>query len=807
MKYIQIIISAFIITNISFSAPPAIDNHIKVDQFGYRSTDQKIAVISNPIIGYNNSSPFTPGNNYQIRKWSDDAIVFSGAPVAWNGGATQAQSGDKVWWFDFSSVTAAGTYYVFDVSKNVGSYQFEINDNVYLNTLKQAMRVFYYQRCGTPKSAPYAGAGWTDAACHIGNLQDLDCRLYNNNVPSTSKNLSGGWHDAGDYNKYVNFTFEPMIDLLLGYKENASMWSTLDLNIPESGNGIPDILNEVKYELDWLLKMQTATGNGSVLSIVGVTNFGAGNPPSADHNQRFYGPASTSATLSASAIFALAAIQFNSIGQTAYAGTLQTAAINAWNWAVANPNITFYNSGSIGAGEQEVDNYGRLTRQMAASVFLYALTGNNTYKTYFDNNYTQMHMIQWTFAYPFEAAAQNMMLYYSSLGGATVSVANAIKNAYGNSMKNSSENLPAYLNKTDAYRAFLADQNYTWGSNTTKGRMGVMFNNMLVYNLDSVNNANYRNSALGYINYFNGVNPTAFCYLTNMGNQSADNSITEIYHEWFGDGSASGPPPGFVSGGPNPYYSLDGCCPSGCNPYNSLCNPSLVTPPLGQPMQKSYKDWNTSWPQNSWTITEPAIYTQATFARLISRFVSSSSSVQIKAVIQGFYDPDLNKMRRKDTLRAYLRNISSPYNIVDSSKAVIDSLTYNGSFFFGNAASGTYYIAIKHRNSIETWSKAGGEAYNPGTSLNFNFHLDSSKTYGKNVIRTDNSPKTYAVFSGDVNQDGNVDVLDLGIIDTDAYNFLAGYVRSDVNGNNIVDATDLSITDNNAFNFVSKMRP
>jgi len=111
-----------LLANISFAAPPVTDNHIKIDQFGYRTTDKKIAVISNPISGYNNNSPFTPGTNYQIKRWSDDAVVYSGTITAWNAGGTQSQSGDKVWWFDFSSFTAPGSYYVFDVVRNVGSY-------------------------------------------------------------------------------------------------------------------------------------------------------------------------------------------------------------------------------------------------------------------------------------------------------------------------------------------------------------------------------------------------------------------------------------------------------------------------------------------------------------------------------------------------------------------------------------------------------------------------------------------------------------------------------------------------------------
>lgn len=628
---LKIISVLFLLSGVISAGPVTVDNHIKIDQFGYRTNDKKIAVISNPQTGYNSTNTFTPGTSYQVRRWSDDAVIFSGSPSSWNGGATHTQSGDKVWWFDFSSCTTPDSYYVFDVTNNVGSYKFDISDCVYLTTMKQALRTYYYQRCGTPKVAPYAQSGWTDVSCHIGSLQDKDCRLYNNTNSSTSKDLSGGWHDAGDYNKYVNFTFETMLDLMLAYSQNPTIWGD-DYNIPESVNGIPDLLDEVKYELDWLLKMQNS--DGSELSIVGEANSGSGSPPSSDNSQRVYGPATTSASFSASALFALGAIQYANIGQTAYANTLQTAAIKAWNWAVANPNVTFNNTGLIGAGEQEVSIYERSIRQMAAAVFLFANTGNTTYKTFIDNNYTQMHLIAWGYAYPFESGQQDMLLYYASLSNATVSVATAIKNAYKNSMQSgNTDNLPAYTNQTDAYRAYLSNNNYTWGSNTTKGRQGIMFGNMISYNLDVVNNTNYLNAALGFVNYFHGVNPTAFCYLSNMGNYGAENSINEFYHSWFADGSSLwdrvgtstyGPAPGYVPGGPNPTYAVDGCCPAGCASLNSLCNTALVTPPLNQPVQKSYKDWNTSWPQNSWTITEPGIYTEASYIRLLSRFVSLS---------------------------------------------------------------------------------------------------------------------------------------------------------------------------------------
>ena len=519
-------------------------------------------------------------------------------------------------------------YYIYDTTNHVSSYPFEIRNCIYVNVLKQASRVFYFQRCGVSKNAAYATTAWEDTPCHIGNLQDTDCRLYNNTNISTSKDLSGGWHDAGDYNKYVNFTFEAVADLLHAYGENYTFWPDFNM-IPESGDNIPDILNEVKQELDWLLKMQNS--NGSVLSIVGVANYATASPPSADASQRLYGPETTSATFTAAALFSLAAIQYNTtLGIPSYALTLDTAARKAWNWAVANPGITFYNSGTIGAGEQEVGTYESFIRQMAAAVYLFAFTGDSTYKNYFDNNYLNVHLMQWTYAYPFESGSQDMMLYYASLPNATPAIAAAIKSAYQNSMQtNNADNLPAYINETDAYRAYIADNNYTWGSNTTKARQGIMFLNMITYNLNPANNLNYEAAALGYLNYLHGVNPTAFCYVSNMGNDGAENSINEFYHAWFEDGSALwdrvgtstfGPPPGYVPGGPNPTYEVDACCPSSCAGQNALCNSNLVTPPLGQPIQKSYKDWNTGWPQNSWTVTEAGIYTQASYIRLLSHF-------------------------------------------------------------------------------------------------------------------------------------------------------------------------------------------
>jgi endoglucanase len=623
-----VFISCFVVQSITAS-PTTTSPLIKIDQFGYRPDDQKIAVISIPQVGYNAPSSFVPGAVYQVRDWITDNIVFTGAPVAWNAGNVHTQSGDKAFWFDFSTVTASGSYYIFDVSNNVGSYRFDINATVYNDALKQATRMLYYQRCGMPKATPYAQTGWTDVACH--KTQDLDCRLYNNTTATTSKNLSGGWHDAGDYNKYVNFSYTAMVNLLLAYKENPSVWGD-DFNIPESGNGIPDLLDEAKYELDWLLKMQNS--NGSVLCIVGTpTGTGGGSPPSSDAVARVYGPATTSASFTSAAIFALAAIQFNNAGQTAYATTLKTAAINAYSWATANPNITFPNAGVIAAGEQEIGAYEISSRQFAAAVYLYGLTNTASYKTYVDANYGALHLILWAFAYPFETTQQDALLYYASLATATSTVSTAIKNAYTNSINGTPDNFPNFTNKTDAYQSYIADKDWTWNSNQTKSSQGSMFNTMNVYNLNSTSATNYKNAASGFIHYFHGVNPNGKTFLSNMSSWGAENSVSSFYHVWFANGSVLwdevgvstyGPPPGFIPGGPNPGYALDACCPGGCGGSSSLCSLN-VSPPKGQPIQKSYKDFNDSWPLNSWTITEPGIYTNAAYIRLVSAFSSTAT--------------------------------------------------------------------------------------------------------------------------------------------------------------------------------------
>ncbi len=278
---------------------------IVVDQFGYRTDARKVAVIRSPHKGYDSPVKFEPGVQYTVVDKATGSIVKKGSPTAWHDGAIDPSSGDKAWWFDFSEVTRPGTYTVIDEEKRVHSVEFEIDDTIYRRVLKYALRMFYYQRAGTEKTIATAGSDWADAASHLGAGQDPQSHAWLAKTdPSKVKDLRGGWFDAGDYNKYTSWTARNIVELLRAYQQNPNAFGD-NYDIAESGNGVPDVLDEVKWALEWLERMQNA--DGSVLCVQGLA---LGSPPSAATGASYYGPETTAASLMSAAAFALAAKLF-----------------------------------------------------------------------------------------------------------------------------------------------------------------------------------------------------------------------------------------------------------------------------------------------------------------------------------------------------------------------------------------------------------------------------------------------------------------------------------------------------------------
>jgi len=182
-----------------------------------------------------------------------------------------------------------------------------------------------------------------------------------------------------------------------------------------------------------------------------------------------------------------------------------------------------------------------------------------------------------------------------------------------------------------------------------------------------------------------------------------------------------------------------------------------------------------------------------------------SKDLTLSSLVQGFYDASTNLMI-PDTMRVYLRNLTSPYSIIDSSKALLNNSGF-GLFSFSNNIiinDSQYYVQLKHRNSIETWS-------NPFSFVNdeasYSFLNSASAAFGGNQIQVDNSPIRFAIYSGDVNQDGFVNLNDIILISNNSSNFINGYVNTDLNGDNITNLNDILLSYNNSKGFVSVVRP
>jgi glucose/arabinose dehydrogenase len=194
-----------------------------------------------------------------------------------------------------------------------------------------------------------------------------------------------------------------------------------------------------------------------------------------------------------------------------------------------------------------------------------------------------------------------------------------------------------------------------------------------------------------------------------------------------------------------------------------------------------------------------------TNGRILKLFNPNVITLNLKLLIEGLYNLSTKTLNVRDTVRIFLHPVSNPNLVADSSKILLDSVNFSGLCFFQNAPTENYYIRIKYKNGLETWSKPGGELLTKGSLINYDFTNSRSKAFGDNQIQVDTN--RFAIYSADVNQDGIIDLSDLEIIDNAAYHFTYGYLQSDVNGDRFTDVTDLSFADNNAYHYVTRSIP
>jgi hypothetical protein len=617
-------------------APPAgqglsvkLQKYIVVDQFGYQPTLAKVAVLVDPELGWNATDAYAPGSELEVRKWSDGSKVLSGAVRAWNSGKLDESSGDRGAWFDFSTLTTPGLYYVFDPKNSVRSHPFEIASDVYRKVLKTATRMFYFNRANVEKKPPYSCVGkrcWSLGADYVGDGQDKAARSVSDRENAkTARDLSGGWWDAGDTNKYVTFSNDAVHQLMTAFEEHPSAFGD-DFGIPESGNGVPDLVDELLVELDWLKKMQPADLKGGALIKMGNVDYGDPVPDQSKLRRYYYPAPCSSATIALSSELAHGALLLARFPRfSAYAKDLSARAQRAFEFYRNNPKSDACDDGTIKSGDADRSLAEQEQGAVTAAVYLFALTKDAKYSEFVKQNYQRTRPFQDDRWSVYDQSQGDALLFYARLPKADAEVQGAIVAR----KKSQAQALDYYQLRPelDLYRAYMRPDSYHWGSNNARAGYGNTNYDLLTYELAApADRDSFRERAAGILHSFHGVNPMQLVYLTNMYADGGDACADEAYHTWFRDkdprwdnarSSELGPAPGYVTGGPNKNYC------QGQDPKEHACAHSPVRE---QPPEKAYLDVNTSYePQNqydkSWELTEPAIYYQASYVRLVSKFV------------------------------------------------------------------------------------------------------------------------------------------------------------------------------------------
>ena len=241
--------------------------------------------------------------------------------------------------------------------------------------LKAATRMFTYQRLGVAIDSTVAQGPWTDGPAYLqdGRARSVEAK----DDAKRERDLRGGWMDAGDTDKYPPFMGDVIHPLLYAYRANPKAFGDDD-GIPESGNGLPDLLDEVKYELDWMARMQAP--DGAVPVKMGNVDYNGKYPLSLDVRTRYYGPNDSGAAIYTAAAFAHAARVYGGFpAWKGYATGLRERAERSWNWYKDHPRTFKTDTGEIKSGiaNRTAEEQDRM--EAYAAIHLFALTGDARY--------------------------------------------------------------------------------------------------------------------------------------------------------------------------------------------------------------------------------------------------------------------------------------------------------------------------------------------------------------------------------------------------------------------------------------------
>ena len=314
---------------------------------------------------------------FQVKRASDDEIVYSGIAA---GPIHQNDVNQDVWIADFSQVRANGVFYL-EIPDVGCSIEFKIGSDVYDEAYYTVMRGFYLWRCGTAVEGQYHGVRYAHAPCHM-----EDGWLDYIGAKDTRRDGTGGWHDAGDYGKYTGSASVSVAVLFMAWERFEDRLKTISLDVPETAPGYPDFLKEVKWETDWLLKMQYPDGSGKVSHKLTCLHFSGFVMPENDTRKRYFSDWSSTATADFVVAMAMAARHFKPYDAD-YADTCLTAAIKSYDFLKKNPqdkrpDLQAFSTG--GYSTPDVDD------RLWAAAQMWDTTGKPEYLKDFENRVTEL---------------------------------------------------------------------------------------------------------------------------------------------------------------------------------------------------------------------------------------------------------------------------------------------------------------------------------------------------------------------------------------------------------------------------------
>lgn len=409
---------------------------IYVNQAGYGTENTKVAAI-----------PFEC-SEFEIT--DGEKIVYSGKTES---RGYDKNSGDNLWTADFSDFKKQGRYRVKAGGKT--SAEFEISDKVYKPVLRDVIRAFYFLRCGCGLDEKYAGV-YNHAPCHNGQAVFWEDE-------SVRADVSGGWHDAGDYGRYVTAGACAVAHILYAYRMFPII-KEMKMNIPESGRDIPDILSECHWELEWIMKMQRE--DGGVYHKVTTALHAPFVMPEDDKEQLYLFAVSSMAVADTAAVCALAAGIYAGYDKE-FSDRLRAAAELSYKWLENNPDFVPFknpegcNTGGYGEWEDR-------SNRCWAAVELYILTGEEKYHKDFKKLLVHgFHRAGLGYGDVGGFAALSYILYK---GEKDEYIANGMLNDYiaeAKKLKNIADE--------SGYRVAMTEENYHWGSNMDALKHGMVF--------------------------------------------------------------------------------------------------------------------------------------------------------------------------------------------------------------------------------------------------------------------------------------------------------------------------------------------